>query len=126
MKALLCTRLGPPESLVLTEGLPSPKPSTGEVKLEILVAGVNFPDTLIIEGKYQFKPDLPFAPGGEAVARVAELGEGVEGLAVGDRVIACNAFGMLAEEVCLPAYQVIKLASPKLSDLEAAGFLTLR
>ena len=123
MKALLCTRLGPPESLVLTEGLPSPKPSAGEVKLQILVAGINFPDTLIIEGKYQFKPDLPFAPGGEAVARVAELGEGVEGLAVGDRVIACNAFGMLAEEVCLPAFQVVKLASPKLSDLEAAGFL---
>ena len=63
MKALLCTRLGPPESLVLTEGLPSPKPSVGEVKLQILVAGINFPDTLIIEGKYQFKPDLPFAPG---------------------------------------------------------------
>ena len=104
MKALLCTRLGPPESLVLTEGLPSPKPSAGEVKLQVLVAGINFPDTLIIEGKYQFKPDLPFAPGGEAVARVAEVGEGVEGLAVGDRVIACNAFGMLAEEVCLPAY----------------------
>ena len=123
MKALLCTRLGPPESLVLTEGVPSPKPSAGEVRLKILVAGINFPDTLIIEGKYQFKPDLPFAPGGEAVARVAELGEGVEGLAVGDRVIACNAFGMLAEEVCLPAYQVIKLASPKLSNLEAGGFL---
>lgn len=123
MKALLCTRLGPPESLVLTEGLPSPKPSAGEVKLQILVAGINFPDTLIIEGKYQFKPDLPFAPGGEAVARVAELGEGVEGLAVGDRVIACNAFGMLAEEVCVPGHQVIKLASPKLSDLEAGGFL---
>ena len=123
MKALLCTRLGPPESLVLTEGLPSPKPSAGEVKLQILVAGINFPDTLIIEGKYQFKPDLPFAPGGEAVARVAELGEGVEGLAVGDRVIACNAFGMLAEEVCVPGHQVMKLASPKLSDLEAGGFL---
>jgi NADPH2:quinone reductase len=123
MKALLCTRLGPPESLVLTGGLPSPKPSAGEVKLQVLVAGINFPDTLIIEGKYQFKPDLPFAPGGEAVARVAELGEGVEGLAVGDRVIAYNAFGMLAEEVCLPAHQVIKLASPKLSELEAGGFL---
>jgi NADPH2:quinone reductase len=123
MKALLCTHLGPPESLVLTDGLPSPRPSAGEVRLEVLVAGINFPDTLIIEGRYQFKPDLPFAPGSEAVARVAEVGEGVEGLAVGDRVIACNAFGMLAEEVCLPADQVIKLPSPHLSDLEAAGFL---
>ena len=123
MKALLCTRLGSPESLVLTEGLPSPKPSAGEVRLKILVAGINFPDTLIIDGKYQFKPDLPFAPGGEAVARVAELGEGVEGLAVGDRVVACNAFGMLAEEVCLPAFQVVKLGRSKLSDPEAGGFL---
>jgi NADPH:quinone reductase len=123
MKALLCTRLGPPESLVLTEGIPSPRPSAGEVKLQILVAGINFPDTLIIEGKYQFKPEVPFAPGGEALARVAELGEGVEGVAVGDRVIAYNAFGMLAEEVCVPAHQVIKLASRKLSDLEAGGFL---
>jgi NADPH2:quinone reductase len=123
MKALLCTKLGPPESLVLTEGLPSPKPSAGEVKLQVLVVGINFPDTLIIEGKYQFKPDLPFAPGAEAVARVAELGEGVEGLALGDRVIACNPFGMLAQEVCVPAYQVIKLGSPKLSDAEAGGFL---
>jgi NADPH2:quinone reductase len=123
MKALLCTRLGPPESLVLTDGLPSPEPSAGEVRLKILVAGINFPDTLIIDGKYQFKPDLPFAPGSEAVARVAELGEGVEGLAVGDRVIACNAFGMLAEEVCLPAFQVIKLGSSRLSDPEAGGFL---
>jgi len=123
MKALLCTRLGSPESLVLTEGLPSPKPSAGEVRLKILVAGINFPDTLIIDGKYQFKPDLPFAPGGEAVAQVAELGEGVEGLAVGDRVVACNAFGMLAEEVCLPAFQVVKLGRSKLSDPEAGGFL---
>jgi len=123
MKALLCTTLGPPESLVLTEGLPSPRPSAGEDKLQILVAGINFPDTLIIQGKYQFKPDLPFAPGGEAVARVVEVGEGVEGLAVGDRVIACNAFGMMAEEVCVPGHQVVKLASPRLSDLEAGGFL---
>ena len=123
MKALLCTRLGPPESLVLTDGLPSPEPAAGEVKLKVLLAGINFPDTLIIEGKYQFKPDLPFAPGGEAVAAVTGLGEGVTGLAVGDRVVACNAFGMLAEEVCLPVSQVVRVPTAKLSDPEAAGFL---
>ena len=72
MKALLCTRLGPPESLVLTEGLPSPKPSTGEVKLQVLVAGINFPDTLIIADKYQFKPPRPFAPGHEIAGDIVD------------------------------------------------------
>ncbi|MBS2026594.1 MAG: NADPH:quinone oxidoreductase family protein [Deltaproteobacteria bacterium] len=123
MKALLCTKLGPPESLVLTEGLPSPKPGSGEVLVKVLVAGINFPDTLIIEGKYQFKPELPFAPGGEAVGRVIALGEGVTGLAIGDRVVAMNVYGMLAEEVCVSSFQLVKLPDASFTDAEAAGFL---
>src|SRR5262249_61229954 len=64
MKALLCTRLGPPESLVLTEGLPSPKPSAGEVKLQVLVAGIKLPRPPIIEGEKQVKTAGPLPPGG--------------------------------------------------------------
>ena len=64
MKALVCKQFGPPESLVL-EDLPSPKPGAGEVVVSIKAASVNFPDVLIIENKYQFKPPLPFSPGGE-------------------------------------------------------------
>ena len=70
MKALLCKAFGPASSLVL-EDLPSPEPKKNEVLIEVHAAGVNFPDTLIIEGKYQFKPPFPFAPGGEAAVIVA-------------------------------------------------------
>jgi NADPH2:quinone reductase len=122
MKALLCTALGPPEGLVLTDGLPSPSPAAGEVKLKVAAVGINFPDALVIAGKYQFKATLPFAPGGEAVGVVTQLGEGVTSLQVGDRVIAFSPFGMLAEEVCVPAFQATRVP-PALDDVAAAGFL---
>lgn len=98
MKALLCTAFGPPERLVLQE-IESPKPGKGQVLIDVKACGVNFPDTLIIEGKYQFKPPLPFAPGGEVAGVVAEVGEGVTHLKSGDRVFSLTGWGGFAEKV---------------------------
>ena len=86
MRAVLCKEYGPPESLAVEE-LPSPKPGKGQVVLSVKACGVNFPDVLIIQNKYQFKPPLPFSPGGEVAGTVKELGEGVTNVKVGDRVI---------------------------------------
>ena len=85
MKALLCKAFGPASSLVL-EDLPSPEPKKNEVLIEVHAAGVNFPDTLIIEGKYQFKPPFPFAPGGEA-AGVVKAGASALGASVAERIL---------------------------------------
>jgi NADPH2:quinone reductase len=98
MKALLCTAFGPPETLVLQE-IESPQPGKGQVLIDVRACGVNFPDTLIIEGKYQFKPPLPFAPGGEVAGVVAEVGEGVTHLKPGDRVFSLTGWGGFAEKV---------------------------
>ena len=87
MKAVLCKQLGLPDKLVV-EDVPSLRPGKGEVVVSVKAAGVNFPDTLIIQGKYQFKPEPPFSPGGEVAGVVKEVGEGVTGWKVGDRVIA--------------------------------------
>ena len=74
MRAVLCTEFGPPEKLVIRD-IPVPKPSKQQVRIKIEACGVNFPDTLIIENKYQYKPDLPFSPGGEVAGIIDELGE---------------------------------------------------
>ncbi len=97
MKALLCTAFGPPERLLLQETDP-PKPIKGQVLIDVRACGVNFPDTLIIEGKYQFKPPLPFAPGGEVAGVVVETGEGVTHLKPGDRVFSLTGWGGFAEK----------------------------
>ena len=89
MKAVLCKELGPPEKLVVEE-VPSLKPGKGQVVVSVKAAGVNFPDTLIIQGKYQFKPEPPFSPGGEVAGVLKEVGEGVTGWKPGDRVIAAS------------------------------------
>ena len=94
MKAVLCKRYGPPSELVV-EDVPSPKPGEGQVLVAVRAAGVNFPDTLIIQGKYQFKPELPFSPGGEVAGVVREVGAGVTGFKPGDRVIAVDGLGRL-------------------------------
>ena len=87
MKAVLCKSFGPPESLVIEE-VESPKPGKGEVVISVKACGLNFPDTLIIEGKYQFKPEMPFSPGGEVAGVIKEVGEGVDHLKVGDNVMS--------------------------------------
>lgn len=108
MKAVLCKELGPPEKLVV-EDVPSPKPGKGQVVVSVKAAGVNFPDTLIIQGKYQFKAELPFSPGGEVAGVVKELGEGVSSVKPGDRVIASSTYGGFAEEIAIDADRLVAI-----------------
>lgn len=108
MKAVLCKELGPPEKLVV-EQVPSPRAGKGQVVVSVKAAGVNFPDTLIIQGKYQFKPEPPFSPGGEVAGVIKEIGEGVTRLKPGDRVIAASTYGGFAEEMLADADKVIAM-----------------
>lgn len=108
MKAVLCESYGPPENLVVKE-VESLIPGIGEVVIEVKASGLNFPDTLIIEGKYQFQPEMPFSPGGEVAGIVKTVGEGVSHLKVGDRVMAGTGWGGFAEEVIGKASNVFPL-----------------
>ncbi|MGG5870527.1 NADPH:quinone oxidoreductase family protein [Pseudomonas peli] len=120
MKAVLCKAFGPAETLVLEE-IASPEAKKNEVLLEVHAAGVNFPDTLIIEGKYQFKPPFPFSPGGEAAGVVTAVGEKVSHLKVGDRVMALTGWGSFAEEVAVPGYNVMPIPA-SMDFVSAAAF----
>jgi NADPH:quinone reductase len=100
MKALVCTALGPAESLKL-EDVERPVAGKGEVLVDVAYAALNFFDTLIIEGKYQLKPEPPFSPAGEFAGRVASVGPGVEGFAVGDRVMGSSGFGAARETIAV-------------------------
>lgn len=120
MKAVLCKAFGPPESLVV-EDVPSPIPQKTEVVISVHAASVNFPDLLVIQDKYQFKPKLPFSPGGEVAGTVSAVGAGVTSLAPGDRVVAWSPYGCFAEEVALPEGHVIKI--PDALDLVTASTL---
>jgi NADPH2:quinone reductase len=122
MKAVLCKEFGPPESLVV-EDIASPEPGPGQVVLDVHAAAVNFPDVLIIQNKYQFKPPLPFAPGGEVAGVVAKLGEGVTGLKIGDRVIGSCGHGGYVEELAIAQGSCIPV--PDEMDLETASALVL-
>ncbi|HSB18937.1 MAG TPA: NADPH:quinone oxidoreductase family protein [Anaeromyxobacteraceae bacterium] len=102
MRAVLCRALGPPEALAVEE-VPSPKPGPKQVVVSVRAAGVNFPDTLVIQGKYQLKPQLPFSPGGEMAGVVKEVGEAVTHLRAGDPVIAFAGWGAFAEEALVEA-----------------------
>jgi NADPH2:quinone reductase len=121
MKAMLCKQYGPPDSLVLEE-VPSPKPDAGQVLISVKAAGVNFPDVLMIENKYQFRPPLPFSPGGEVAGVVKELGAGVTNVKVGDRVIGSTGWGGFAEEVLAPASRCITFPS-NIGFVEASAFV---
>lgn len=118
MKALLCKAFGPAETLTL-EDIDSPRPKGNEVLIEVQAAGVNFPDTLIIEGKYQFKPPFPFSPGGEVAGVVAAVGDKVTHLKADDRVMALTGWGGFAEQVAAPAYNVLPV--PASMDLTTAA-----
>ncbi len=102
MKACLCTHYGPPEEMELRE-VPSPAPGKGQVLVSVKACGVNFPDVLMIQDKYQFKPQLPFAPGGEIAGIVKELGEGVSNVKLGDRVCVSIGNSGMAEEALADA-----------------------
>ncbi len=102
--------------------LPEPVAGPGEVVIAVTAAGVNFPDTLIVEGRYQFKPAPPFAPGGEAVGRVLSTGTGVTRFRPGDRVGAVTLWGGFAERVAVPEARVAPLPEG-LDDITAAAML---
>jgi NADPH2:quinone reductase len=123
MKALLCKQFGPPESLVL-EDLPSPKAGAGEVVISIKAASVNFPDVLIIQNKYQFKPPLPFSPGSELAGVVKEAGPGVSNVKPGDKVIAFVTYGAFAEEVKTEAARLLPMPQGMDYDSAASFILT--
>ncbi|HEV2237279.1 MAG TPA: NADPH:quinone oxidoreductase family protein [Ktedonobacterales bacterium] len=123
MKAVLCKAFGPPESLVVEE-VESPAAGAGQVVVSVRACGVNFPDTLIIEGKYQFKPPLPFSPGGEVAGIVKGVGPGVEQVRVGDRVIASSAFGGYAEEIVTSAAGLIPIPDGMDFDVASAVVMT--
>jgi len=91
------------------EEVPSPRPGAGEVLIAVHAAGVNFADTLVVEGRYQHKAPLPFSPGMEAAGEVLEVGEGVTTLAVGDRVLAPMRYGAYAEEAVLDASHTVRM-----------------
>lgn len=107
-RAVLCRTLGPPEALVLAD-LPRATLAAGEVRIAIAAAGINFPDTLTILGKYQHKPPLPFIPGVESAGTIVEVAGDVGRWRVGDRVITRQRTGGYAEEIVLPAGALIPL-----------------
>lgn len=105
MKAIICQKHGPPSDLVYKE-VPSLNPGPKEVVVSVKACSVNFPDTLIIQGKYQFKPDLPFSPGSDIAGVIKSIGAEVKGLKVGDEVFGFVAHGGFAEEVIVHYKQV--------------------
>lgn len=118
-QAMLCTQWGGPDLLELST-LPMPTPAAGEVLIQVKAAGVNFPDVLIIQNKYQFKPALPFAPGSEFAGVVAAVGEGVTHVKVGDSVAAFTGQGAFAEYAISPAKVVVPLPAAMPFNLAAA------
>lgn len=122
MKAVVCTQYGGPEKLEVKD-IESPAAQKGMVKIDVKAAGVNYPDALIIQGKYQFRPDPPFTPGGEVAGVISEVGEGVTNVKVGDRVLSLlMAHGGFAEQAITPAPMAVPIPDAMPFD-EAAGFL---
>jgi len=120
MKAMLCEKFGPPEDLVLKD-VADLNPLQGQVRISTEACGVNFPDTLIIENKYQFKPDLPFAPGGEVTGIVDAVGDGVSQDLMGQPVMCMTLSGGFAEQTLCKAEDLIARPSFMPSTV-AAGF----
>jgi NADPH2:quinone reductase len=123
MKALLCKEFGPPESLVI-EDVPSLEATPGMVVIDVKASSVNFPDALMIQGKYQFRPPFPFSPGAEVSGIVKAVGKNVDHVKPGDRVLATPGFGGFAEEVSAPAEVVIPIPDGIDFDSAAAFMFT--
>ncbi|WGL16546.1 NADPH:quinone oxidoreductase family protein [Microbulbifer bruguierae] len=120
MRALVCEAFGPVENLKVREWqLPALKPH--EVRLEVHAAGVNFPDGLMVQGKYQVKPELPFVAGGECAGIIREVGDAVKGFRVGDRVIAMPGLAAFAEAVNVD-HKLLMPMPEQLDFAQAAGF----
>jgi len=122
VKALLSHETGGPETLTLTD-LPEPVPGPKELLVRVRACAINYPDVLIIEDKYQLRPERPFAPGGEIAGEVIGVGERVGGWATGDRLIAVLGFGGLSEQVVVPAERAISL--PKERSFEEGSALLM-
>ncbi len=120
MKSLLSVHTGGPETLRLTDG-PDPMARPGEVVIAVKACGVNYPDVLIIEDKYQVRPERPFAPGGEVAGIVEQVGEGVTTLRPGDRVLGQAGFGGMAEKIALAAARCTPMPDA-MSFVEGAAF----
>src|SRR5471032_1481507 len=123
MKALLCTHYGPPEEMELRD-VPAPTPGKNQVLIDVKACGVNCPDVLMLADKYQFKPPLPFPPGGEVAGVVKALGEGVSDLKVGDRVAVSIGNGGFAEEVLADARRCIPMPANVGFDVASALIVT--
>jgi NADPH2:quinone reductase len=121
LKALRSTKPGGPDNLVIMESAP-PEPGASEVLVRVMAVGLNYPDLLIIEDLYQYKPERPFSPGAEIAGVIEHIGKDVSGFKVGDRVMAVPGWGGLAEQVVVPAHKVS--AIPKeMPFTDAAAFL---
>ncbi len=123
MKALLSKAVGGPDSLVL-EDMADPVAGPGQVVLAVKACGVNYPDFLIIQDKYQFKPERPFAPGGEVAGVVESVGEGVSHLKAGDRVIGSTGWGGMAQKAVVEADRCIPMPDAMPFDEASAFILT--
>lgn len=119
MRALLCQSLDGPDSLAITDR-PDPVPAAGQALVRITLAALNFFDTLIVAGRYQVKPSLPFSPGGEGVGVIEALGEGVADLAVGQRVVVHAGYGCCAERIAIDAKKLTPVPEG-VPDEQAAG-----
>lgn len=119
MRALVCREFGPPEALAVGE-LPEPKPSAGEVLIDVEAAGISFADTLMIRDLHQNKHALPFAAGMEVAGTIAALGEGVKNLALGDRVMALVYDGGHAERAVAPAAETFRIPDSMTAKTAAA------
>ncbi len=121
MRALVCKEFAPYTQLTVDE-VPEPPVQAGFVMVDVKAAGVNFPDILLVEGKYQMKPETPFVPGMEAAGVVSQLGEGVQGVSEGDRVIVATMLGAFAEKV--PAHSSQLVPMPDSMSFEEGAALT--
>jgi NADPH2:quinone reductase len=122
MKAVLCKAFGPPEDLVL-EDIPAPEPGPGEVLVDVHASALNFPDVLMIAGKYQSQPPFPFSPGGELAGTVAALGPGASRFQVGDRVFGGNGHGGFVEQIAVPEV-ALRPMPDKMDFIQASGITT--
>jgi len=123
VKALLSYEPGGPETLRLEE-IPAPVAAPGELLVRVRACAINFPDVLIIEDKYQLKPQRPFAPGGEIAGEVLAMGEGISGWSIGARLIAALGFGGLAEQVIVSADRAIPLPTERSFEEGSALLMT--
>ena len=123
MRAVLSKEIGGPDTLVV-EDAPDPVAGPGQAVIRVRACGVNFPDSLIIEDKYQFKPGRPFSPGGEVAGEVESVGEGVTAVKVGDRVIGSCGWGGMAERVAVDASRCIPMPEAMPFDEASAFILT--